>query len=249
MPLICEENLNYCYFPPSLLGVGNFSYQKYIVGMHYEDYKTYNSEVYDELLWEKFISGDSMASETIYRQSYSLLFSYGYRMIADKELVSDAIQSFFVKLLTNRNKLPHTKRVKAYLLSGFRNQLLDYLEVTSRMRCISLEEEAFSITEDFMTSLFDKDDRAMWQEKRLAQAIAQLSARQREILYLYYIKELSHRDIATILSMNMQSSKNLLSRTLAQLRQYCLSVATILFFQGFMHSLNRCFIVDCQHYL
>lgn len=190
-----------------------------------------------------------MASETIYRQSYSLLFSYGYRMIADKELVSDAIQSFFVKLLTNRNKLPHTKRVKAYLLSGFRNQLLDYLEVTSRMRCISLEEEAFSITEDFMTSLFDKDDRAMWQEKRLAQAIAQLSARQREILYLYYIKELSHRDIATILSMNMQSSKNLLSRTLAQLRQYCLSVATILFFQGFMHSLNRCFIVDCQHYL
>lgn len=217
--------------------------------MHYEDYKTYNSEVYDELLWEKFISGDSMASETIYRQSYSLLFSYGYRMIADKELVSDAIQSFFVKLLTNRNKLPHTKRVKAYLLSGFRNQLLDYLEVTSRMRCISLEEEAFSITEDFMTSLFDKDDRAMWQEKRLAQAIAQLSARQREILYLYYIKELSHRDIATILSMNMQSSKNLLSRTLAQLRQYCLSVATILFFQGFMHSFNRCFIVDCQHYL
>lgn len=217
--------------------------------MHYEDYKTYDSEVYDELLWEKFISGDSMASETIYRQSYSLLFSYGYRMIADKELVSDAIQSFFVKLLTNRNKLPHTKRVKAYLLSGFRNQLLDYLEVTSRMRCISLEEEAFSITEDFMTSLFDKDDRAMWQEKRLAQAIAQLSARQREILYLYYIKELSHRDIATILSMNMQSSKNLLSRTLAQLRQYCLSVATILFFQGFMHSLNRRFIVDCQHYL
>ena len=115
-------------------------------------------------------------------------FPYGYRMIADKELVSDAIQSFFVKLLTNRNKLPHTKRVKAYLLSGFRNQLLDCLEVTSRMRYISLEEEAFSITEDFMTSLFDKDDRAMWQEKRLAQAIARLSARQREILYLYYIK-------------------------------------------------------------
>ena len=26
VPLIYEENLNYCYFPPSLLGVGNFSY-------------------------------------------------------------------------------------------------------------------------------------------------------------------------------------------------------------------------------
>ena len=25
VPLIYEENLNYCYFPPSLLGVGNFS--------------------------------------------------------------------------------------------------------------------------------------------------------------------------------------------------------------------------------
>ena len=26
MPLIYEEYLNYCYFPPSLLGVGNFSH-------------------------------------------------------------------------------------------------------------------------------------------------------------------------------------------------------------------------------
>ena len=51
-------------------------------------------------------------------------------------------------------------------------------------------------------------------------AISRLSGRQREILYLYYVKELSHQEISAILGMNPQSSKNLLSRTLARLREF-----------------------------
>lgn len=34
-----------------------------------------------------------------------------------------------------------------------------------------------------------------------------LSGRQREILYLYYVKELSHQEISAILGMNPQSSR------------------------------------------
>ena len=38
VPLIYEENLNYCYFPSSLLGVGNFS--KYLIAV----YQQYGAE-------------------------------------------------------------------------------------------------------------------------------------------------------------------------------------------------------------
>lgn len=74
--------------------------------------------------------------------------------------------------------------------------------------------------EEIINSLFKKDDVDVKNERRLAKAISRLSGRQREILYLYYVKELSHQEISAILGMNPQSSKNLLSRTLARLREF-----------------------------
>lgn len=78
----------------------------------------------------------------------------------------------------------------------------------------------FSMNEGVINTLFAKDDIDVVNEKRLAKGIAALSARQREILYLYYIKELSHKEIAVILEMNLQSCRNLLSRTLAHLCEF-----------------------------
>lgn len=63
--------------------------------------------------------------------------------------------------------------------------------------------------EEIINSLFKKDDVDVKNERRLAKAISRLSGRQREILYLYYVKELSHQEISAILGMNPQSSKNL----------------------------------------
>ena len=39
------------------------------------------------------------------------------------------------------------------------------------------------------------------------------------ILYLFYIKGISHKEIADILNINYQSSKNRLSQSLVQLRK------------------------------
>ena len=41
----------------------------------------------------------------------------------------------------------------------------------------------------------------------------------KKILYLFYIKGISHKEIADILNINYQSSKNRLSQSLVQLRK------------------------------
>ena len=56
--------------------------------------------------------------------------------------------------------------------------------------------------------------------------------------YLYYVKELSHQEISAILGMNPQSSKNLLSRTLARLREFFFSVSTIWIFSILVHCVH-----------
>ena len=40
-------------------------------------------------LWESFIKGETAAFEEVYRRYYSLLYSYGIRMVGDRELAAD----------------------------------------------------------------------------------------------------------------------------------------------------------------
>ena len=42
-------------------------------------------------LWESFIKGETAAFEEVYRRYYSLLYSYGIRMVGDRELVADTM--------------------------------------------------------------------------------------------------------------------------------------------------------------
>ena len=65
-------------------------------------------------LWESFIKGETAAFEEVYRRYYSLLYSYGIRMVGDRELVADTIQNLFVKLILNCRNLHYTDNVKAY---------------------------------------------------------------------------------------------------------------------------------------
>jgi DNA-binding CsgD family transcriptional regulator len=106
------------------------------------------------------------------------------------------------------------------------------------MEVIEECHEFFPMGEEIINSLFKKDDVDVKNERRLAKAISRLSGRQREILYLYYVKELSHQEISAILGMNPQSSKNLLSRTLARLREFFFSVSTIWIFSILVHCVH-----------
>ena len=83
---------------------------------------------------------------------------------------------------------------------------------------ITLYEEIFITDELFPLLSFDDseaDDRA----KHLMQVFSQLSSHQQEIIYLYYVNELKHEEIAEIMGINYQSSKNLLFRSLSRLRK------------------------------
>lgn len=174
-------------------------------------------------LWNAFLKGENIAFERTYRRFYPVLYAYGIRLVGNRELVVDTIQDLFVKLILNYKNLHPTGNPDAYLICAFRNKLLDAIQSLRETEMIEQYHDLFSMNEDIINTLFTKDDIDVVNEKRLAKGIAALSARQREILYLYYIKELSHKEIAVILEMNLQSCRNLLSRTLAHLREFFFS--------------------------
>lgn len=93
------------------------------------------------------------------------------------------------------------------------------------MRMETIEEFLFdlAVDEEFMDRFTDNDEEWM-QKKKLQKAIEQLSSRQKEAIYLRFIRDLSYEEIGEVLGINYQSSKNLISRTLVKLRDFYLSL-------------------------
>lgn len=173
----------------------------------------------DATLWYLLIEGNRKALEVIYQRYYSLLLNYGLKCTSDRELIKDCIHDLFVHLYQNKQISIDNISVRAYLLRALKNNLLNKLVGQERER-ESLDTSLFEIPtdEDLFERMFPRNDRDFTLARHLLKAITQLPPHQKTVLYLRYVKELSHKEIAAIMDINEQSSMNLTNRALLKLR-------------------------------
>lgn len=179
-------------------------------------------------IWKVFLSGDEKAFSTLYYMYSDVLFSYGHRIVNDREMVKDAIQELFIKLYHNRKNLSETEHVKFYLFKALRNRLISKLESRTLLSLDADNELLFQIEialqeEDDPDDIFSEE-----QKKELSRAMKTLTSRQREAIYLRYIREIPLEDIAAMLNMNYQSTRNLIHRSILKLRKELLIAIFIL---------------------
>ncbi|MBP3517598.1 MAG: sigma-70 family RNA polymerase sigma factor [Parabacteroides sp.] len=168
----------------------------------------------EENLWLLCLEGDREAFKEMYCRFYSLLYHYGLKLVSDKELVKDCIQDIFVKIIQNHSTLSPTLNVKGYLIRTLRNKIIDIIEKERGMDDIERYGDNF-IADD---SFWEEEDKNPC-FRFFMRAFSELSSHQQEIIYLYYVNELKHEEIAEILGINYQSSKNLLFRSLSKLKK------------------------------
>lgn len=177
-----------------------------------------SGEIDDLALWDLLIKGDQKALEILYQKYYSLLLNYGLKCNPNKELIKDCIQDLFVNLFQNSSIKTTNITVRSYLLKALRNNLL--YKLSSQKEENSLDDSVFYIpeNEDLFEQLFPKNDQDVLLARRLMDAMSQLTPNQKSVLYLRYVKELSYKEIADVMDMNVQSSMNLANRALTKLR-------------------------------
>lgn len=107
------------------------------------------------------------------------------------------------------------------LWSELRSGSLIALEVIYRRYYSLLLNYGMKCTpdDDSFEKIFGNSDEDLRKKKALVQALSQLTSQQKHILYLRYIKGLSHKEVAEAMDMNVQSSMNLLSRSVSKLRE------------------------------
>ena len=171
-------------------------------------------DISEENLWLLCLNGDRDAFKEMYCRFYSLLYYYGLKLVSDKELVKDCIQDIFIKIIQNHSTLSPTLNLKGYLIKTLRNKIIDTIEKEKGTDDLENYGDKFAVEDSFL----EEDDKNTY-SRLLMDAFSRLSPHQQEIIYLYYVNELKHEDIAEILGINYQSSKNLLFRSLSKLKK------------------------------
>lgn len=156
----------------------------------------------------------------LYDRHIDSLFAYGLKMTSDRELIKDCIQDVFVKLFIKRNELDGIQNISSYLVISLRNRINDEFRRASRMS----EEDAsakLNIAADGDGELtFEKAEAEQNIQRHLMENITKLSPRQRQIIHLYYMEQRKYDDICNIMGINYQSVRNLMHRSITNLRKF-----------------------------
>ncbi|RZL12252.1 MAG: sigma-70 family RNA polymerase sigma factor [Hymenobacter sp.] len=169
----------------------------------------------DATLWADFLAGDERACDQLFLRYYDILYRYGLRLTGEEEVTKDSIQNVFQQLWQRRAALGPVAVVGPYLLTALRRQLARDQQAQRRQ-----DELASTYEMEFEVQYTPEDfDLPESQYQQLLAALAQLSDRQREAVYLKFFDGLSYEQIAEVMALNVQSVRNLVHQGLKAMRQ------------------------------
>ncbi len=182
-------------------------------------------------LWEQFIAGDRVAYQKLYCYFLPGLYSYGFKIIANKEVVNDCLQDLFIDLWKYKDNLSMVYNIKQYLFSSFRNKLI---KTVTRNRYQACDMElAFAdtlVVFPFEQSIIDNQTQGE-NKMRLQKAFHCLSKRQQEAINLLFYEKFSYEQVSDIMNINLRSVYTLVWKALSLLRKELL-ILLIAAFQG-----------------
>lgn len=178
-------------------------------------------------LWIQFLDGNENAFSQLYCLFLDDLLTYGRRVGGDNEMVEDLIQDLFLKLYQKKIILEDNTRLRPFLFRALKNLIYNQLLRNAKLQPLPDYDFAFDLNYTIDEQLSLTQDQGLSDE--IHHILKGLTGRQKEIIYLRFVHEMSFEEISEIMEINIQSSRNLLTRSMEKLRKE-VSSTTILFF-------------------
>lgn len=138
------------------------------------------------------------------------LFAYGIAFGVEKDFVLDAIHDLFLHLFESADKIEILGSPKSYLFSALKNKIITSLR--KQANWLSLEEERRNY------------------EKEVESLLNLLTNKQREVIYLRFIKALSIQEISEILNITPKSVRKMIYRAIERMQQGKIELLFLLMF-------------------
>lgn len=183
------------------------------------------SKSQEETLWNALKVGDKAAFGQLYELHYRSLYDYGYRLMADRAQVEDAIQDLFIQLWRTRQNLSEVQHVKFYLFRALRRDIARFSEKRKHFQHMDVEQ---LFSDDPAQYYFEREEQEKMLTHKLMRMLRQLPERQLEVITLRFFENFKTEEIAAIMGISEKSVRNTLYKALTQLRENTQDLAVFL---------------------
>jgi RNA polymerase sigma factor (sigma-70 family) len=175
----------------------------------------------DAALWNAFRQGDEQAFAYMFQKFAPILYSYGFHLCRNRDLVEDCIQDQFIYLQQHRALLGETDSIKFYLYRSLRRRIAEMAKANARwVADVDTNQPVeFEVEMPAEAQLIDSQTQADHKQK-IEFLLNQLPKRQKEALYLMYYEKLSYVDVAQVMGLEVKSVYNLIYNALVSLRKH-----------------------------
>lgn len=175
----------------------------------------------DVRLWKRLLGDDRKALSEIFQKYYRPLLNYGLKLIPQEALVKDSIQELFYSMWEQRDNLSEVEYVRSYLYISLRRAIYRQSEIQQKRN-----KREHSYSEEFFQHVMDKEKLMVMEEfkheqkQELKKALATLSTREKEVIFLKFYSGLSNTEIARIMEVNRQSVYNYMYRAIQAMKKF-----------------------------
>ncbi len=123
---------------------------------------------------------------------------YGRKFLMWDEDIEDLVQDVFIKAYQNMQSFDATQRFSPWVYRIAHNTFVSELKRRSRNPLVYMSFDTLALFGDHHDEHLAQSEAAATKE-RIECGMERLSPQYREVLVLYYIEEMSYKDIATVL--------------------------------------------------
>lgn len=146
------------------------------------------------------------------------LYRYGLAISGNENDVDECLHDFFVFIWESRSKFDKVENPKAYLMTSFKRRLIKRLAKKKNHEALDFRYENVYFEKSEEDAIVQDEEEEEY-TRRLADAMKNISQREREVIHLKYFEKYSNDEIAEQLEINNQSVRNLLYRAIQNLRK------------------------------
>ncbi|NLY85558.1 MAG: RNA polymerase sigma factor [Tissierellia bacterium] len=166
----------------------------------------------DENLLKRIGNDDMAALDELYKITERTMYAFSLSLAKDHQKALDLMQDTYVKILSAAHLYKPMGKPLAWMFTIAKN--LHYTNTKKENRNIFLEPEEISKNKSF-SYVTDVDDRLV-----LEGVLSQLTEEEREIIMLYAVSGMKHKEIAESLGLKLSTTLSKYHRGLKKLREY-----------------------------
>lgn len=135
-------------------------------------------------------------------------------ILNSEEQAADVVQDVFIKLWEKRKSIVITTSIKSYLFRMVSNESISFLRQRAGKRKVELQDEINDYANEAEESNLETDEL----KTKIKSAVEMLPTRCKMIFIMSRYKNMSHKEIASMLDISYKTVENQMTKALKHLR-------------------------------